>query len=265
MRFSEFNILSEDARDDVEDIYENLNEDDSYDYEPLYHATLKAFLPSIKQNGLLPGGNLRMFDWSDASYVYLANYPDVAQSFLDLDVIEPSEEAEEKILQLAKQGGVLLKIDQNKLNRSQLGPDPHMNVDPDDGAETYIYRGVIPPSAIIGVEDFSLTEHKMIWSRSGQKLKLKYRCASGPKAGRIVPDPKACAAPKDVAKMAQMKRTRATTKIRQARKAKKTKRVNPASKILARLNALTRPATAPKSKVVRMTSKSTRKPQPPKK
>jgi hypothetical protein len=35
-----------------------------------------------------------------------------------------------------------------------------------------------------------LEEHKMIWSRSGNKLKLKYRCASGPKAGRIVPDAK---------------------------------------------------------------------------
>jgi hypothetical protein len=27
-----------------------------------------------------------------------------------------------------------------------------------------------------------IAEHKMIWSRTGSKLKLKYRCASGPKA-----------------------------------------------------------------------------------
>ena len=115
------------------------------------------------------------------------------------------------------------------------------------------------------VDPIELEEHKMIWSRSGDKLKLKYRCASGPKAGRIVPDPKACSAPKDLAKAAQMKRTRATTKVRQARKAKKTKRVNPASKILARLNALTRSKSKPKTKTVRMTSKSTRKPVKPKK
>ena len=115
------------------------------------------------------------------------------------------------------------------------------------------------------IELKDLAEHKMIWSRSGDKLKLKYRCASGPKAGRIVPDPSACAAPKDLAKSAQMKRTRATTKVRQARKAKKTKRLNPASKILARLNALTKQQSAPKSKVAKMTSKSTRKPQKPKK
>ena len=43
----------------------------AYDYEPLYHATLRAFEPSILKSGLLPGGNLRMFDWSDKNYVYL--------------------------------------------------------------------------------------------------------------------------------------------------------------------------------------------------
>jgi hypothetical protein len=62
-----------------------------------------------------------------------------------------------------------------------------------------------------------------------------------------------------------MKRTRATTKVRQARKAKKTKRVNPASKILARLNALTRPKAVPQTRAVKMVSKSTRKPVKPKK
>ena len=110
-----------------------------------------------------------------------------------------------------------------------------------------------------------IEEHKMIWSRSGDKLKLKYRCSSGPKAGRIVPDPSACAAPKDLAKAAQMKRTRATTKVRAARKAKKTKRVNPASKILARLNALTKPKASAKSKTVKMVSKSTKKAKKPSK
>lgn len=113
--------------------------------------------------------------------------------------------------------------------------------------------------------DEFIDENKMIWSRSGDKLRLKYRCSSGPKAGRIVPDASACAAPKDLAKAAQMKRTRATTKVRQARKAKKTKRVNPASKILARLNALTKGYTAPKTKVVRMVSKSTKKSKKPSK
>lgn len=115
----------------------------------------------------------------------------------------------------------------------------------------------------IEIED--LKEHKMIWSRSGNKLKLKYRCASGPKAGRIVPDASACAAPKDLEKSARLKRTRATTKVRAARKAKKTKRVNPASKILARLNALTKQKSKATPKNMRMSSKSTKKPSKPKK
>ncbi len=131
-----------------------------YEREPLYHATLKAFEPSIMKSGLLPGGNLRMFDWSDSKFVYLSNYPDIARDFVDPSVIEPDEEHEEQIFDLMKQGGVILKIDQNKLNRNLLSTDPHFIQDADDGAETYIYSGVIPPSAIIGKEYFSINESK---------------------------------------------------------------------------------------------------------
>lgn len=135
---------------------------ESFDYErePLYHATLKAFEPSIMKSGLLPGGNLRMFDWSDSKYVYLSNYPDIARDFVDPGVIEPDQAHEEQIFNLMKQGGVILKIDQNKLNRQLLSADPHFNADEDDGAETYIYSGVIPPSAIIGKQYFSINESK---------------------------------------------------------------------------------------------------------
>ena len=49
-----------------------------------------------------------------------------------------------------------------------------------------------------------LEEQKMIWVRSGNKIKLKYRCTSGPKAGRIVPEPTACSTPKDMAKAAEL-------------------------------------------------------------
>jgi hypothetical protein len=137
MRASEF--LTEDSR-----------------YEPLYHATLKAFEPSIMKSGLLPGGNLRMFDWSENKYVYLSNDSDLAQSFVDPSVIEPKAEDEEKILQLMKQGGVVFKIDQDKLDRKKLTADPHFNRDEDEGSETYIYTGVIPPSAIIGKTYFNI-------------------------------------------------------------------------------------------------------------
>jgi len=137
-----------------QDVAEALN----YDREPLYHATLKAFEPSIIKSGLLPGGNLRMFDWSDKKYVYLSNYPDIARDFVDPGVIEPSQEHEDQIFKLMKQGGVIFKIDQNKLDRKLLMSDPHFQSDADDGAETYVYSGIISPSAIIGKKYFRIDE-----------------------------------------------------------------------------------------------------------
>ena len=92
-----------------------------------------------------------------------------------------------------------------------------------------------------------LPEHEIVWSRSGDPkantgmaLKLKWRCTSGLKKGRIVPDISTCGTPKDMDKANRMKRTRANTKIRQARRASKTKRVSPSSKLLALLNKQTK-------------------------
>lgn len=135
---------------------EGLVEGSEYEREPLYHATLKAFEPSIMKSGLLPGGNLQMFDWSDSKYVYLCNDPYIARDFIDPGVIEPNQEHEEQIFKLMEQGGVILKIDQNKLNRQLLSVDPHFRLDVDDKAKSYIYSEVIPPSAIIGKEYFSI-------------------------------------------------------------------------------------------------------------
>ena len=68
------------------------------------------------------------------------------------------------------------------------------------------------------------------------KVKMKWRCDTGPRAGRIVPKPADCGGAIDVAKRAKMKKTRARTKVRAARRAKKTKRLNVASKIMQSLN-----------------------------
>jgi hypothetical protein len=86
-------------------------------------------------------------------------------------------------------------------------------------------------------EEF-ITEHEMVFSRAGNKLKTKWRCTSGARAGRVVPDAKKCDTPIDQAKRAKMKVTRKTKAKQAARKAKKTKRVNPASKILSMLNKM---------------------------
>lgn len=86
-------------------------------------------------------------------------------------------------------------------------------------------------------EEF-ITEHHMVWKRNPRtgKVAIKWRCSSGPRKGRTVPNVKDCSAAPDVAQAQRMKVTRQRTKVRQARKAKKTKRVNPASRLAAMLN-----------------------------
>lgn len=81
-------------------------------------------------------------------------------------------------------------------------------------------------------------EHRMVWKRNAKsgKISLRWRCESGPRQGRTVPNASDCSKAPDVAQAQRMKKTRARTKVRQARKTKRTKRVNPASKLASRLN-----------------------------
>jgi len=83
-----------------------------------------------------------------------------------------------------------------------------------------------------------ITEHRMVWKRNARtgKVSLKWRCESGPRKGRTVPQAADCSAAPDMAASQRMKKTRQKTKIRQARRTKRTKRINPASKLAARLN-----------------------------
>lgn len=82
-----------------------------------------------------------------------------------------------------------------------------------------------------------VTEHRMVWKRGPRgQYNLKWRCETGPRAGRTVPKVMDCSAAPDMAKAQKLKRTRAKTKIRQARRSKRTKRVNPTSKLIQRLN-----------------------------
>ena len=83
-----------------------------------------------------------------------------------------------------------------------------------------------------------VTEHRMVWKRNAKngRVSLKWRCESGPRKGRTVPQAADCSAAPDMAASQRMKKTRQKTKIRQARRTKRTKRINPASKLAARLN-----------------------------
>lgn len=81
-----------------------------------------------------------------------------------------------------------------------------------------------------------ITEARMVWRKSGNKLKRGVRCTSGRRKGRVVSTAQQCAAPVDLKKRMTLKKTKAKFGKRLARKARRTKRINPASKRLKSLN-----------------------------
>jgi len=78
------------------------------------------------------------------------------------------------------------------------------------------------------------------WRSSGRKPKMKFRCTSGPRAGRVVSDLRQCGEHPDPAKAAKFRLTKAKKGARMARKSKRTKKVSPMSKIIAQLNKMRR-------------------------
>lgn len=81
-----------------------------------------------------------------------------------------------------------------------------------------------------------VAEAKVIFRKRGNKVKRAFRCTVGPRKGRPVQNPQQCAAPIDLRKRFVLRRTRAQKGARMMKKAQRTKRLNPASRIVARLN-----------------------------
>ena len=82
---------------------------------------------------------------------------------------------------------------------------------------------------------------KMVWGRTsgtakGGKTKLRFRCSTGPRAGRQVSHPSKCHQQYNVAKAQKMKTTRARTGPTQARRQQRTKSINTASVLARKLN-----------------------------
>ena len=86
-----------------------------------------------------------------------------------------------------------------------------------------------------------INEHRMVWKSTKKGPKLAWRCTSGFRANRTVPDARDCGKPLDYAQRARMKVIRARTSKAQARKAKKTKKINPTSKLIRKMNLATKP------------------------
>ncbi len=81
-----------------------------------------------------------------------------------------------------------------------------------------------------------IAESRIVWARKGNKISRKFRCSSGPRAGRVVNDPSKCSSPINLKKRMTLRKTKAAKGNRMARKAKRTKRLNPMSKRVQRLN-----------------------------
>tara|TARA_B100000886_G_scaffold340507_1_gene310627 strand:- start:6265 stop:6567 length:303 start_codon:yes stop_codon:yes gene_type:complete len=90
-------------------------------------------------------------------------------------------------------------------------------------------------------DDFgTISETRMAWGRSGNKVVRKYRCSIGRLKGKIVSSPGACFKAPDIKKRLKLKITKAKLKRRMQLKAKRTKRINPASKRVQALNKASR-------------------------
>jgi len=81
-----------------------------------------------------------------------------------------------------------------------------------------------------------VSEAKVIFRARAGKVTRAFRCTVGPRKGRPVAHPSQCAAPMNLKKRFVLRRTRAAKGARMMKKAQRTKRLNPASRIAARLN-----------------------------
>jgi|TARA_Y100000034_G_scaffold10914_1_gene11400 hypothetical protein len=82
-----------------------------------------------------------------------------------------------------------------------------------------------------------LIETKIVWAKKGKdKIVKKFRCTFGKRKGRTVSNPSQCAAPIDIKKKFQLKKTKARLGKKMTRKALRTKKFNPVSKRIRSMN-----------------------------
>jgi hypothetical protein len=107
----------------------------------LYHGTFASNLESIKQRGLDPNYEGIVKCWPDCEKgIYLTVDADMAGEW--------PEQADNPDMtdEMYDSGTILLEIDTNFLDKVLLDQDPEIS--PPDNTGSYIYRGVIPFSAV---------------------------------------------------------------------------------------------------------------------
>ena len=85
-----------------------------------------------------------------------------------------------------------------------------------------------------------ILEARLVWRKTGNKVKRAVRCTSGHRKGRVVSKASQCGAPIDFKKRLTLKKTKAKFGSRIARKARRSKKYNPVSRRVAMMNKPTR-------------------------
>jgi hypothetical protein len=114
----------------------------SIQIEPSYLATYKPLLKKIKEKGLDTRASKKAWDDSIPGYVYLAKDLEVAASYAESSEIVPDEWLDQIIV---------LTIDAAQLDSNKLFIDQNVQ---DNEGDTLEYRGIIPFSSIVKVEEY---------------------------------------------------------------------------------------------------------------
>jgi hypothetical protein len=83
-----------------------------------------------------------------------------------------------------------------------------------------------------------LVEAKLVWARTGKKIKRKVRCTTGRRKGRVVGSASSCSKRIDIKKRLVFKRTKSRMKGRILAKTRRTKKFNALSKRVTRMNKM---------------------------
>jgi hypothetical protein len=86
-----------------------------------------------------------------------------------------------------------------------------------------------------------VVEAKIVWGRSGKRIKRKVRCTVGLKKGRVVSSASTCSKRIDIKRSIRFKRLKAKFKKRFIARARRTKKFNQLSKRMAKMNKMSKP------------------------
>jgi len=86
-----------------------------------------------------------------------------------------------------------------------------------------------------------VVETKVVWARSGKRIKRKVRCTVGLKKGRVVSSASTCSKRIDIKKRIRFNRLKAKFKKRFIARSRRTKKFNQVSRRVARMNKMNKP------------------------